>query len=147
MSLAWPVNFLIFALALTAVPILSADVPPCYRDLEVNFFDPNIVNEAFSLHAISQSNWNLINTELQRNMKQVPELIRERAKQIDPNPFESPFQPEAASELLQQALLEVFSKTLSIFHITNQYNIEEMFNYIRKRQRARLTACLGEEME
>ena len=138
-------------LLLTSLLILSfplaatAEIPACYKDLELNFFKVNLLNEALSLHAVSQSNWSLINMELQRNIKRVPEIVRQRAKGMDPNPFEIPFQSHAAAELLRQVLLEVFSETLAIFHITNQSNIEEMFQYIRERQSQRLVACFGEE--
>lgn len=141
----------LYRVVMTSLWILSApmttdaEIPACYKDLELNFFRSNLVNEALSLHAVSQSNWSLINQELQRNLKRVPELIRERAKKMDPNPFGPPFQPREASELLQKVLLEVFSDTLSVFHITNQGKIEEMFQYLRERQSQRLVSCFGEE--
>lgn len=126
---------------LVTAEIVVAEVPACYRDLELNFFKPNIVNETLSMHAISQSNWNLINQELRRNVRLVPEIVRARAKRMDPNPLGTPFEPEAALQLLQQVLLEVFSETLFLFHITNQSKIEEMFQYIREQQIERFTAC------
>jgi hypothetical protein len=126
---------------LVTAEIAVADVPACYRDLELNFFRPNLVNETLSMHAISQSNWALINEELRRHTRRVPEMVRARAKQMNPNPLGSPFDSEIALQLLQQVLLEVFSETLSLFHITNQSKVEEMFQYIREQQIERLTSC------
>lgn len=129
-----------------SLPFLSyGETPFCYKELERNFFKPALVDEALSLHSVPQSNWSLINNELQRNVKRVPELVKERAKRMDPNPFGTPFQPQAASEVLRGALLEVFSSTLALFHITNQNNINEMFQYIRERQSQFLLACFGDE--
>lgn len=147
MRIFWYRAMLLALVALSTPIAITAEAPACYRDLEVNFFRQNLVNEALSLHAVSQSNWALINTELQRNVKRVPEMIKDRAKKMDPNPFGTPFQSHAASELLQQVLLQVFSETLAIFHITNQAKIEEMFQYIRERQSQRLVSCFGDEKE
>ncbi|HEV8052578.1 MAG TPA: hypothetical protein VGP47_08785 [Parachlamydiaceae bacterium] len=135
------------ALFLSCPVIASAETPPCYKQLEVNFFNSTFVNEALSLHSVSQSNWALINTELQNNLKQVPEMVKERAKKMDPNPFGTPFQPQEASKLLRRVLLEVFSATLANFQITNQGKVEEMFRYIRERQSQRLLSCFGQEEE
>lgn len=147
MRLSWYKILLATLLMTLNTTSVFAEAPPCYRALEVNFFNPNLVNEALSLHAVSQSNWNLINSELQKNLKIVPETVKERAKKMDSNPFNYPFQPQEASELLRQVLFEVFSKTLATFHITNQDNVEEMFQYIRERQSQRLASCFGQEKE
>lgn len=135
-----PIIKISLALLATA-EIAIAEIPACYRDLELNFFRPNIVNETLSMHSISQSNWNLINQELSRRVRRVPEIVRVRAQHMDPNPLGTPFDSEAALQLLQQVLLEVFSETLSVFHITNQSKVEEMFQYIREQQIERFTSC------
>lgn len=147
MSISWYKLLLTSVLAFSCPVIAIADAPPCYKDLEVNFFNPTLVNEALSLHSISQSNWTLINTELQNNLKRVPELVKERAKKMNPNPFGNPFQPQEASKLLREVLLEVFSETLAGFQITNQGKVQEMFRYIRERQSQRLLSCFGAEEE
>jgi hypothetical protein len=137
--------FRLMVLGLMSLPFFSfGQMPSCYRDLETNFFKPNLVNETLSLHSISQSNWALINEELQRNVLQVPRMVRERASHMHPNPFE-PFQPQAASALLRTVLLEVLSNSLAVFHITNQNQIEEMYQYIRERQSQLFLSCLGDE--
>lgn len=125
----------------------NADAPPCYKNIESNFFRPELVSEALSLHSVPQSNWALINTELQHELKRVPMMVKERANKMQPNPFGTPFQPQAAVEVLRQVLFEVFSSTLTTFNITNQQKIEEMFQYIRQRQSQRMLSCFGQEIE
>jgi hypothetical protein len=79
-------------------------------------------------------------------MREVPRLVSERAGEMNPDPF-IPFQPEAASALLRSVLLQVFSDTLAVFHITNQNKVDEMYKYIRARQNQLIVACFGEEEE
>jgi len=129
-------------------PVVAyADAPPCYKNIEANFFRPELVSEALSLHSVPQSQWTLINTELQQELKRVPIMVKERASKMHPNPFGTPFQPQAAVEVLRQVLFEVFSSTLATFNITNQQKIEEMFQYIRQRQSQRMLSCFGQETE
>ena len=132
----------------TLMPVFApCEMPPCYRDLEVNFFNPTLVNEALSLHSVFQSSWSLINYELQKNVRRVPELVKARAREMERNPFEPTFQPQEASALLRQVLFDVFSQTLAEFNITNQNNVDEMFQYIRERQSHRFLACFGQTKE
>lgn len=141
-------KWLIAYAAAVLMPVLApCEMPPCYRDLEANFFNPKLVSEALSLHSVFQSSWTLIISELQTNVKRVPELVKARAKQMERNPFEPTFQPQEAAALLRQVLFEVFSQTLADFHITNQNNINEMFQYIRERQSYRFLACFGDLKE
>lgn len=145
-------NFLYHAILLASLLLLSpmdvfSETPLCYKNIEANFFKPEFVDEALSLHSVPQSNWTLINNELREKMVRVPELVREKAKKMNPNPFGMPFQPQEASEVLRQALFAVFAETLADFHITNRGKAEEMFQYIRQRQGLRLLACFGEETE
>jgi len=135
--------FIFFALPITF--FINAETPPCYKDIESNFFRVDFVSEALSIHSVPQSNWSLINIELQKNIKEVPSMVRARANRMRPNPFGTPFQPQEASELMRQVLLEIFSNTLATFHITNQQKVEEMFQYIRQRQSQRMLACFGQE--
>jgi hypothetical protein len=134
-------------IAVTAFSAMFAEVPPCFRDLENNFFRPNLVNEALSMHSVFQSTWTPINQQLSRNARRAPEIIRARAKQMDPNPLGTPFLPKEASWLLQQVLLEIFSETLTPFHVVSPGKIEEMFQYIREKQIQRFHACFGDDAD
>lgn len=117
----------------------------CYREIEKDFFRKDYVDEALSLHNVSQSAWTYIHQSLQESMKKVPGIVRKRAAKMDPNPFDFPFRPDVASELLRQALFEVFSTTLAPFGITNSSDLKDMFTYIRDKQSKRLIACFGDE--
>jgi len=136
----WLVALLFFVAAAA-----HAEAPPCYKDLELNFFRTDLVNEALSLHKIPQSNWNLINYELKNRVKRVPEMIKQRAKKMDPNPLATPFLPELAQQLLDSVLIDIFQETLSVFHLNNTEQTKEMYNYIREKQKQRMISCFGEE--
>ena len=143
--MAW-INILFVAFfAISAFAAANAEIPPCYRDLERNFFRTDLLNETLSMHSVYQSSWSLIGAALQRNMKNVPELIRERAKKMDPNPFAPVFHSKEAAYLLRQVLFEVFSLTLAQFQITNQDKAMEMFQYILNKQSQRFMSCFGQE--
>lgn len=140
-----PIMVMAIVLSIALPFFSSAQLPSCYREMEINFFKPNLVNEALSLHSVPQSNWTPINQELQKNVRFVPQLVKERADRMIPNPF-VPFQPQAASALLRSVLFEVFSRTLAVFHITNQNKVDEMFQYLRERQSQLFLSCFGEEV-
>lgn len=135
----------ILTLMMAGFSAISAEVPPCFRDLERSFFRPDLVNEALSMHSVFQSTWTPINQELRKNARRAPEIIRARAGRMDPNPLGTPFLPKEASLILQQVLLEIFSETLVPFHVVNQSKIEEMFQYIREKQIQRFHACFGDD--
>lgn len=125
---------------------LSALTPSCVRDIELHFFQQNLVQEAFSLHGISQSNWNLINYELARRVKRVPDIVEKKARRMDPNPFGPPYRPFDVQDIVEATLLEVFKETLSLFQIQNEGQIVEMFNYIRNKQEHKFVNCFGEKV-
>lgn len=119
--------------------------PACVRDIELNFYQTNLLNETLSSHSISQSNWVLINYELSSRVKDVPSRVRKRAEKMSPNPFDEPYQSLVVQDLVEKALLEVLRDTLLIFNITNPGYAEDMFKYIRDRQQQRFLNCFGEK--
>lgn len=125
---------------------IFAEESACYLNIERNFFDENVVNQALASRNISQSNWTLINQSLKSNSKDIPGIVRERAKKLNPNPFDTPFRPIIAAEILSQVQFEVFAATLAIFKINSPSDVQEMFLYIRKSHSANLKACFGEEI-
>lgn len=124
--------------------VLVADVPSCVRDLELNFFPQTLVNEALSLHGISQSNWTVINYELGKRIKKVPQIVTKNAGLMIPNPIGPPYQPLILQQIVEAALLEVFKETMSLFRIYTDNQVAEMFAYIRNKQKLRLIGCFGE---
>ena len=125
--------------------LLAGEASVCYKDIEKDFFREVFVNQALSIHNVSQSTWRAINVKLQENARHVPELVKQRAAAMRRDPFKTPFQADVAGELLNHVLFEVFSSTLAQFNVTNASDVSQMFRYLRERQQARLVTCFGKE--
>lgn len=136
-----------FILLIAAPFFIFAEESACYLNIERNFFNENVVNQALASRNISQSNWVLINQALRANSTEIPKIVRERAKKLNPNPFDTPFRPIIAAQILKQVQFEVFAATLATFKINNPSDIEAMFRYIRKSHSANLEECFGEKLE
>lgn len=136
-----------FWLCCVAVPAcLVGEASMCYKDIEKDFFREAFVSQALNLHTVSQSTWTPINIRLRQNARKVPELVKQRAAGMRRNPFNYPFQPEEAGEVLMQVLFEVFASTLAEFNINNASDVSQMFRYLRDRQQERLVACFGKSV-
>lgn len=119
--------------------------PECFRKLEIEFFSPDLTQQAFSLHRVPQSSWSLIYGQLMREVSDVPRLLRERAQTQRVNPLQNPFDPDKSWEILQEVLMEVFSRVMRSHNAFNQYNeydIKEMFEYIKNQQQVAIQSCL-----
>lgn len=133
-------------LVLIGAVAVDASESSCYKDIEKNFFNENLVNQALALHNISQSNWSLINQSLRENSKDISRVVRQRAAKMNPNPFDSPFRPLIAAKLLNQVQFEIFSSTLAAFGVANSEQVKEMFLFIRTSHGQKLIACFGAEV-
>lgn len=135
---------LLASFSIIGAPSLQAydDSPSCFKEISSDFFSYDILVQALSLTLVPQSQWQLIYSALKIAVKQVPETVKNRANQMNPNPLENPFQPNAADELLTEALLEVFTNVMIANNITNPNNIRNMFSYIREQQDFRIQRCL-----
>jgi hypothetical protein len=123
------------------------NIPPCFADLEVNFFNYTLLAQAFSMNRISQSLVSSILTDLQQRSQQVPALVRDQARALIPNPLEYPFQVPTATALLKRTLHAVFRQSIIVNYAlqgTNETAIGTMFEYIWFNQSQRLVQCLGE---
>lgn len=125
------------------------DEPGCFRELQTTFFQTDLVQQALSLNAIDMNTWPLITQELQRRSQTIPSILRERTRFMRPDPLDYPFDPIGAGEILRQILFQMFTDVFHDFRtssglIVNDYDIQNMFNFIRYRQRDRITQCLGE---
>ena len=140
---------LLYALLLflqpSMLPANFDDSPPCFKEFEVRFFNPNLVMQALSLHNVEQSRWDIITSALQSRSFEVPQIVKARARKMQPNPLEYPFQKQASGRLLLQVLFEVFSKVLYENHVTNTGAVREMFEYIRVGHGQALKECIEEK--
>lgn len=141
------VVLLTYLLVHAGIACAIEDIPPCYRDLEINFFKYDVTAQAFSTHRIGQSQWNLLVNALQNRSKDVPALVSAQAAQMNPNPLQRPFQVVTAVAILQNALYVVFRQVMLenyVLEVTNEVAIKQMFEHIWFNQRLRMTSCLGE---
>lgn len=118
------------------------DTPECYNRIPAQFFERNVVSQALSLHYVTQSQWEVIITNLQRGARKIPQIIKEKANRLQRNPLEYPFQAEVATAMLKQELYDVFSKALYQSYVTNTEDIKGMFNYIERKQEHLFHSCL-----
>lgn len=122
--------------------------PKCYRDLELNFFQPALVSQALSLHHVDQSSWTPILRNLKENSRKVPAIIRSKAKNYRPSPFEPVFIPEVVKLLMDETLFEVFSVSVTSYNSyqdlrINGEDILRMFQYISEKQEDKINRCFG----
>jgi hypothetical protein len=119
----------------------------CFRDLQVNFFDPNTVGQAMNMFSIPQGQWLLAIQQLQINSQAVPQMVQQRAFNIRPNPFDYPANPLVAYDIVMQTLQEVFApvaiQLLQNLQRTDISSVEGMFDFIRNSQRGKIYACFG----
>ncbi len=130
--------------SLCAVPSVAPDPIKCIKDLELNFFDPYIVNSALSMYDIREELWPLINEMLKRKSFSVLDRMKRKTAYMVPNPIEYPLQPEAAAKVLLDVLREVFLETLNFYYIDRQPRADFIFNYIALQQQPKISACFGQ---
>lgn len=128
--------------------------PQCYKDLQRDFFSYDLVIQALSMYPIPQGQWENIYKDLQYASQYVPQMIKERASYMQPNPIENRFYPKEAQELLFDVLFEVFTNVMRInahedyrSPLIDQKNVRDMFGFIRGRQVLRLNKCLGFQVD
>lgn len=121
------------------------DSPKCLREFETDFFPYDILSEALSMSFIGQSQWTLIYDELKRRNSSIIDQVKAAGRQMRPDPFENPFDPEQAEKVLMQVLFKEFNDVLVLFNVANPLTIRSAFEYIRRRQAPRLKNCLQSE--
>jgi hypothetical protein len=119
------------------------DSPRCMYSLETQFFDAKTVKESFDLYHVMQSLWGPAYTDLLVNVKKVPTLVKAKARKMSPNPFDNPFDPEKAKQVLIDAEFEVFRDTMVSHYFADLNAIHGMFDYIVRQQEANINRCLG----
>lgn len=125
---------------------------PCFKELQTEFFRPDLVMQALSLQGVYENQWTLIAQKLKDRSRDVPKLLQEKATRLEltgqRNPLLNPFQPAATDQLLNEILMDIFTNVLKESNVTDPpFNIRAMFGYIRSKQSAKIKACYGEEVE
>lgn len=117
--------------------------PPCLYSLETQFFDAKTVKESFDLYHVFQSQWDPIYTDLVRNVRRVPDLVKSKSRNLKPSPIDHPFDTEKVKQILIDAEFEVFRDTMVSHYFEDLNAIHGMFNYILKQQEGKINQCLG----
>lgn len=137
----------VFLALMSFLPLYSYDdTPACFKEIAVSFFQPEIVMKALNInqgYVDFQNRWVPITNELRRRAQDVPNIIKQKSDRMTPSPLEYPFQPDAAAQLLWEALYGVFNSVMHDYAIYDQALIRNMFNYIRAEQEPKLLACFS----
>lgn len=138
-----------YLLGFLLLPNLLIAVPACYTRIESSFFRSDLLSEALAFHgtSIPQSAWVPVKQEIALRARNVPKLVKELAAQRRPNPFEPPFDPAGAEEVLQIALKQTIAEALIKFNITNPGQVIEIFRYLQERQINLWNDCFGEQIQ
>lgn len=125
-----------------------AEPPPCYQKIERSFLNPYYITQAISLNRnIFQSSWLPITEEIKKNARNLPALVRQRAEQMKPNPFGTPFLPKQAGLVFEQVIIEILATSLAIFNIGSPNDVMIVFNYLLEQQKTEWAACFGEKKD
>ncbi|MGA8164706.1 MAG: hypothetical protein WB791_06750 [Waddliaceae bacterium] len=143
----WQKNILIFIVVgfLTDAGLSAYDGSPrCFRELQRNFFQPSTVSLALSFYRnIPQPQWLIISRALQARNGTIPQLMRDQARRLRPNPLEDPFDPVGAEDLFRQVLWTIFADVMIQNGVSRPSQIEGAFNSIWRKESGRIADCLG----
>lgn len=117
--------------------------PPCLYPLETQFFDAKSVKESFDLYHVFQSQWDPIYSDLIRNVRRVPDLVKEKSRKLKPSPIDHPFDADKVKQILLDSEFEVFRDTMISHYFEDLNAIQGMFNYILRQQEGKINQCLG----
>jgi hypothetical protein len=121
--------------------------PPCARDLESHFFDQQYIMEAFDLYRVFQSQWATILTDFSNTAPELPGRIKERAKNLKPNPFQHPFDPTEAKKVFLEAAYDIFREVMVRNYVYDVTTIQGMFAYVQSRQQDTLDRCFAPNLK
>jgi len=133
-------TFLLYFSNLTA----NSDPSDCYKDLQLNFFQEELVYQALSIYRIPQGLWARISGDLKSRSSQIPGRMRQATARLVPNPLDYPMQKEFASKLLKKTLMNVFYETMSQYQVNERPTADFAFDYIFAQQLPKFIDCFGE---
>ena len=130
-----------------SIPLWSVNPDPiaCVQQLETNFFQPYVVNEALSSYQIPQALWVPITQGLITNSLTVPNRMKKVTANMVPNPIEYPLQKEATAVILKEVLFDVFMETMRQYQVNERPTADFIFDYIFSRQKTAWSRCFSQE--
>ncbi|MCB1113830.1 MAG: hypothetical protein KDK62_03655 [Chlamydiia bacterium] len=131
--------FLFFLLPLSAYD----DRPGCYKDLERNFFNDQIVTTAFGLWTVPKGSWRSILRRLKEGEVNAESIIEKKSKRYSVNPLQNPFQPDVAKALLKETMKQIFIRAMVDSGYFDPASMDKMFDFIWE-QDPRIQKCLSE---
>lgn len=126
---------------------LNADSsPPCFAQLESQFFNRAAVEQALSLYNVPQGAWQNISNDLQGEADVVAQRVRVRASGMRPDPL-SPFNKKAAGDLLRAALYASLVSVLDRYGIRDDVQRQGIYQSLREHNAALLKSCVDENVK
>jgi hypothetical protein len=145
-------NF-IFIICLGSASLSAYDATPkCFRQLEQSFFTRKHVFQALAMYywVIKQGSWELVYTDISRNVRSIHTVLRQKGQAMGRNPFDHPFQTDVAYQLLDQTLKEIFTHAMNNA-ITDQTPwsnmgqfdkmVDSMYQYIKEQNQPMWEQC------
>lgn len=136
-----------FAIILPAFLMAYDASPPCYKELQLNFFKYEYLGQALGFHYIPQSDWQATYNDLKSASQNIPSQIRAISLRFQRNPLDYPFQTKESAQILYDALFQTFVMVMRRHSFTVESDIENMFRYIARKQAGTLKICFGEDAE
>lgn len=139
--LVWLIPFILMGQNLSA-----EEIPPCFVQLERQFFSFRAVEQALSLYEVPQGAWGHITSELQASGALIPQKIRERANRLGKNPFNYPFDRKGASGILDAVLYETLVQVLDKWGVRDEPSRRGIYQYLKEQSAPLFRSCLGENV-
>jgi hypothetical protein len=128
----------------SSLPAYDAS-PKCFKQLQTEFFRESTVELALSIFQTPQSQWILIRKGLKDESRHIPQIMKEQAKKMRPNPLENSFQTESALRLLRKVAWEIFVKVMEKYDGSQKRKWQLIFDYIYETELRHINACLSRE--
>lgn len=126
------------------IPHLSIsveDTPPCFHQLEREFFNRKNVIEALSFAQVQQGVWELIAGDLDQKSGSIHEEVKRKGKDLKNNPLEKPFNMGQAKKLLEQVLLARIKEAFVKYDVYREGDVQVTFNFLKDRQKRIWQEC------
>lgn len=117
------------------------DTPPCFHELEREFFNRKNVIEALSFARVQQGVWELIAGDLDHKSGSIHEEVKKRATELKTNPLEKPFNMGQAKKLLEQVLLSRIKEAFVKYDVYRESDVQVTFNFLKDRQKRIWQEC------